>query len=91
MLKYRLVKDGYDVPTILEDAARAVRLIRTNAAKWQLDPHRIGIIGSSAGGHLVATLITRVDSGHSTRPIRSNTPVAPTWECSATRLSCRPR
>lgn len=65
VLKYRLVKDGYRVPTILEDAARAVRLVRTNADKWQLDPKRIGIIGSSAGGHLSATLMTRFDSGHS--------------------------
>ena len=63
VLKYRLVKDGYHLPEILQDAARAVRLVRANATKWQLDPQRIGIIGSSAGGHLSATLMTRFDAG----------------------------
>lgn len=63
VLKYRLVKDGYRVPVILEDAARAMRLVRANAKDWKIDPNRIGIIGSSAGGHLSATLMTRFDSG----------------------------
>jgi acetyl esterase/lipase len=63
VLKYRLIKDGYRVPTILKDAARAVRTVRANAAGWQLDPARIGIIGSSAGGHLSATLSTQFDAG----------------------------
>ncbi len=64
VLKYRLVKDGYHLPVIFEDAARAVRLVRSHAKEWNIDPHRIGVIGSSAGGHLSATLITRFDSGH---------------------------
>ena len=63
VLKYRLIKDGYRVPTILKDAARAVRTVRANAESWQLDPARVGIIGSSAGGHLSATLSTRFDPG----------------------------
>lgn len=63
VLKYRLIKDGYRVPTILKDAARAVRTVRANAAGWQLDPARVGIIGSSAGGHLSATLSTQFDAG----------------------------
>ncbi|MEO6786790.1 MAG: alpha/beta hydrolase [Chthoniobacteraceae bacterium] len=63
VLKYRLTTDGYRVPVILQDAARAVRLVRANAAAWGLDPKRIGMIGSSAGGHLTATLITQFDSG----------------------------
>ena len=63
VLKYRLATDGYRVPVILQDAARAVRLVRSNAAAWGLDPKRIGMIGSSAGGHLTATLITQFDSG----------------------------
>ena len=63
VLKYRLVADGYRVPVILQDAARAVRLVRSNAAAWGLDPKRIGMIGSSAGGHLTATLITQFDAG----------------------------
>lgn len=63
VLKYRLATDGYRVPVILQDAARAVRLVRSNAAAWGLDPKRIGMIGSSAGGHLTATLITQFDAG----------------------------
>ena len=55
VLKYRLIKNGYHVPTILLDAARAVRLVRAKGPQWQLDPKRVGIIGSSAGGHLSAT------------------------------------
>jgi acetyl esterase/lipase len=63
VLKYRLVKNGYHLPVILPDAARAVRLVRSNADAWQVDPKRIGIIGSSAGGHLSATLATQFDAG----------------------------
>jgi acetyl esterase/lipase len=63
VLKYRLTTDGYKVPTILLDAARAMRLVRANALAWGLDPQRIGMIGSSAGGHLTATLITQFDAG----------------------------
>lgn len=63
VLKYRLVKDGYKVPVILQDAARAVRVVRANATEWGLDPKRIGVIGSSAGGHLCATLSTRYGNG----------------------------
>lgn len=68
VLKYRLSTDGYKVPTILLDAARAVRLVRTHAAEWGLDPQRIGLIGSSAGGHLTATLITQFDAGKPSDP-----------------------
>lgn len=64
VLKYRLTTDGYHVDTILLDAARAVRLIRTRATEWGLDPKRIGMIGSSAGGHLTATLATQFDAGN---------------------------
>ena len=63
VLKYRLVKDGYTVPVILQDAARAVRTVRANAKAWNLDAKKIGVIGSSAGGHLCATLSTRYDAG----------------------------
>ncbi|HVA48104.1 MAG TPA: alpha/beta hydrolase [Pirellulales bacterium] len=65
VLKYRLVSGGYHVPDSLQDAARAIRTVRANAAPWQLDPKRIGIMGSSAGGHLSATLSTRFDAGRS--------------------------
>lgn len=63
VLKYRLATDGYAVPTILLDAKRAVRLVRSHAAEWNLDANRIGLMGSSAGGHLTATVITQFDAG----------------------------
>ncbi|HVX15313.1 MAG TPA: alpha/beta hydrolase [Pirellulales bacterium] len=65
VLKYRLPSGGYHVPDSLQDAARAVRTVRANAEAWHIDPRRIGIMGSSAGGHLSATLSTRFDSGRS--------------------------
>lgn len=64
VLKYRLGSGGYRHPVILQDAARAVRLVRSKAAEWKLDSNRIGIIGSSAGGHLASTLLTQFDSGN---------------------------
>lgn len=42
----------------LQDAQRAVRYIRANAVKWNIDPKKIGIMGSSSGGHLAASLST---------------------------------
>ena len=63
VVKYRLGSHGYRHPSMLQDAARAVRLVRARAAEWKIDPKRVGIIGSSAGGHLVATLATHFDSG----------------------------
>jgi acetyl esterase/lipase len=42
----------YTIPEVLEDMNRAVRFIRHNAAKWHVDPNRLGIVGGSAGGHL---------------------------------------
>lgn len=64
VLKYRLGSAGYRHPIMLEDAARAVRTVRARAAEWQLDPKRIGIMGSSAGGHLASTLLTHFDDGN---------------------------
>ena len=63
VLKYRLGSAGYRHPIMLQDAGRAVRLVRARAAEWQVDPKRIGIIGSSAGGHLASTLLTHFDAG----------------------------
>lgn len=63
VLKYRLGPRGYQHPVMLQDATRAVRLVRARAADWQLDPKRVGIMGSSAGGHLASTLITHFDAG----------------------------
>jgi acetyl esterase/lipase len=63
VLKYRLGSAGYHHPAMLQDAARAVRTVRAKASEWKLDPKRIGIMGSSAGGHLASTLLTHFDSG----------------------------
>lgn len=45
-------------PLALEDAQRTVGLVRHHASQWQVDPHKIGVLGFSAGGHLVADLST---------------------------------
>jgi acetyl esterase/lipase len=63
VLKYRLGSDGYRHPAMLQDAARAVRTVRARAGEWKLDPKHIGIMGSSAGGHLASTLVTHFDAG----------------------------
>ena len=63
VLKYRLGLNGYRHPAMLQDAARALRLVRARATDWKIDPHRIGIMGSSAGGHLASTLLTHFDAG----------------------------
>jgi acetyl esterase/lipase len=64
VLKYRLGSAGYRHPVMLQDAARALRTVRSRAAEWGVDPARIGIIGSSAGGHLASTLLTHFDAGN---------------------------
>ncbi|MEI8341920.1 MAG: alpha/beta hydrolase [Verrucomicrobiota bacterium] len=63
VLNYRLGANGYRHPVMLADAARALRLVRSRAATDGFNPNKIVIIGSSAGGHLAATLLTAWDSG----------------------------
>lgn len=63
VLHYRLGSNGYRHPTMLHDAARAMRTVRAQSERWSIDPQRIGIMGSSAGGHLAATLLTQWDAG----------------------------
>lgn len=61
VLKYRLPSDAImKDKTIgpLQDAQRAIQLVRQNAVKWNIDPNRVGIMGFSAGGHLASTAIT---------------------------------
>jgi acetyl esterase/lipase len=48
---------------MLQDAGRAIRTVRTRAAEWGLDPHRVAILGFSAGGHLASTAGTHFDAG----------------------------
>jgi len=63
VLKYRLGSHGYRHPIMLQDAARAVRWVRAHASEYAVDPKRVGIMGSSAGGHLTSTLLTHYDLG----------------------------
>jgi acetyl esterase/lipase len=61
VLKYRLPDDSIMIDKSigpLQDAQRAIQLLRENADKWNIDPHKIGIMGFSAGGHLAATAST---------------------------------
>ena len=76
VLKYRL--SPYHHPVPLHDAQRAMRLIRLHAQEWNIDAHRIGAMGFSAGGHLASTLGTQFDAGNpgAAEPVD--------------RLSCRP-
>lgn len=68
VLKYRLGSGNYHHPAMINDAARAVRLTRSKAAEWKIDPKRVGIMGSSAGGHLASTLVTHFDAGKADDP-----------------------
>lgn len=58
VLKYRLPDEGHlnGEHVALQDAQRAIRLLRAHAAEWGLDPARVGFLGYSAGGHLAASL-----------------------------------
>jgi acetyl esterase/lipase len=61
VLKYRLPYGHDQVP--LEDAQRAIRIVHQKADEWGINPTKIGIAGSSAGGHLASTAGTRFDLG----------------------------
>src|SRR5262245_54953407 len=63
VLKYRLSTDGYHHPSMMQDGLRAIRYVRANAEKFQIDPKRVGIMGSSAGGHVASTVMTHFDAG----------------------------
>jgi acetyl esterase/lipase len=64
LLKYRVPGEGVypksgaypESPEALEDAQRTVGLVRSHAAEWHIEPHKIGVLGFSAGGHLVAAM-----------------------------------
>lgn len=76
VLKYRLPYGHHEVPSC--DARRAMRIVRKNALEWGIDPDKIGIAGSSAGGHLASTVGTAFDTGDS----KSSCPIE--------QQSCRP-
>jgi acetyl esterase/lipase len=80
LLKYRVPGTGPypKSPAALEDAQRAVGLVRSHAAEWHIDPNRIGVLGFSAGAHLAAALSTHFDQ-------RLYEPID-----AADKLSCRP-
>ncbi|NIJ71903.1 alpha/beta hydrolase [Xanthomonas sp. F4] len=69
LLKYRVPGDRQQPqsgpypksPMALQDAQRTVGLVRQHAAQWQIDPHKIGVLGFSAGGHLVAAISTHFE------------------------------
>jgi len=65
-------------PMALEDAQRTLRLVRLHAAEWHIDPHKIGVLGFSSGGHLVVATSTAFDD-------RVYTPID-----AADKQSCRP-
>ena len=67
VLQYR-VGPRYRHPAPLLDAQRALRLVRARAREWGVDPARVGILGFSAGGHLVSTAGTHFDDGNAQSP-----------------------
>ncbi len=60
ILKYRLAEYGHPAP--LQDVLRAVRLVRSRANEFGIRPDRIGVLGSSAGGHVAASAATLFDA-----------------------------
>lgn len=88
LLKYRVPDSGPTirrghryypkVQTAVQDAQRTLRLVRQHAAEWRIDPRKVGVMGFSAGGHLVAAVSTRFAQ-------RTYAPVD-----AADALSCRP-
>jgi len=68
LLKYRVpcavVGPHRDCPMALEDAQRAVSLVRSHASDWHIDPHKVGVLGFSAGGHMVASISTHADRSY---------------------------
>lgn len=73
LLKYRVPNSGphwdktcnchrqVKVPAALQDAQRAMGILRRDAGKWNIDPHKIGVLGFSAGGHMIADLSTHFE------------------------------
>ena len=69
VLKYRLAREPGSTYTVegnsLPDMQRAIRLVRSRAAEWGVDPARVGVMGFSAGGDVAARAATQFDAGNS--------------------------
>ena len=76
VLKYRLPYGHHQIPLV--DTQRTMRLVRQKAAEWGINPAKIGIAGSSAGGHLASTAGTHFDLGN------------PESKDKIEKMSCRP-
>ena len=67
VLKYRLAREPESTYTVddhaMADTRRAIRMVRSRAAQWKINPERIGILGFSAGGELAALAAMKSDSG----------------------------
>lgn len=61
VVNYRLAPDGFRHPAMLEDALAALLWVQQNAKQWGYDPDKVGLLGSSAGGHLAGHLATSPD------------------------------
>jgi acetyl esterase/lipase len=80
LLKYRVPNTGtgHKSEAAVQDAQRALGVVREHAAEWHIDPNRIGVLGFSAGGHLAAYLSNHYEQ-------RDYSPID-----AADKLSCRP-
>ncbi|MFI5124709.1 MAG: alpha/beta hydrolase [Chitinophagales bacterium] len=75
VLKYRIPDDQTMINKEigpLQDAQRAIEIVRSRAAEWGIDPHHVGIMGFSAGGHLASTAGTHFKKSYIDNPRRIN-------------------
>ncbi len=87
VVRYRLgERGGYDHRAFLADGARAIQLVRSRARALHIDPHRIGVLGYSAGGHLAASLAMRCPASDAPSP---TAPIELPADALAS-VSCRP-
>lgn len=81
VLKYRLPNDAIMIDKKigpLQDAQQAIKLVRENAARWGIDPGKVGIMGFSAGGHLASTAATHFEKAYVDNA--SNTSLRPDFQ-----------
>ena len=64
VLRYRCGGGANQQPVPHNDAQRAIRMVRSGAKQWQIDPDRVGVLGFSAGGHLASSAATIFDPGN---------------------------